>query len=108
MERSVIRVDQVRPRRAGLERRAEVLRLAGHLSVAEFHDAHCVKRHAVIAEHQFGDPEVAVADDPLDGEALLARLHRSALLNLASAANAFARLRIVEHRILSVDLMLGS
>src|SRR5204863_9382835 len=60
----------------------------------------------VIAEHEFGDPEVAVAGDPLDGEALLIRLHRSALLNLASAANAFARLRVVEHRILAINLML--
>jgi hypothetical protein len=54
VERSVIRVDQVRPRRPGLERVAEVLRLAGHLSVAEFHDADGVRRHAVIAEHEFG------------------------------------------------------
>src|SRR5215471_19920075 len=94
VECSVIRLDQVRPRRPGLERVAEVLRLAGHLSVAEFHDAHGVRRYAVIAEDQFGDPEIAAADDPLDCEALLARLHRSALLDVVSAANAFARLRI--------------
>src|SRR5689334_6603445 len=103
--RSVTRLDQVRPRRPGLEGVAEILRFAGDLSVAKFHDAHGVRRRAVIAEHEFGDPEVAIADDPLDGEALLARLHRSALLNLAAAANAFARLRIVEHRIFAVDLM---
>src|SRR5262249_43789437 len=77
------------------------------LSIAEFHDADGVRRQAVIAEHEFGDPEIAVADDPLDGEALLARLHRSALLDVASAANAFARLRIVGHRILARDLMLA-
>ncbi len=68
VERSVIQVDQVRPRRPGLERIAEVLRLAGNLTVDEFHDAHDVRWHAVIAEHEFGDPEIAVADDPLDGE----------------------------------------
>src|SRR5436190_16640481 len=104
--RSVIRLDQKRPRRPGREWIAEILRLAGDLSVAEFHDAYSVRWHAVIVEHEFGDPEVAVADDPLDGEALLIRLHRSALLNLASAANAFARLRVVEHRILAINLML--
>jgi hypothetical protein len=86
--RSVIQVDQVRPRRPRLERIAEVLRLAGDLSVAEFHDADGVRRHAVIADHDFADPEIAVADDPLDGEALLARLYRSALLDFVSAANA--------------------
>src|SRR3954470_3160049 len=106
--RSVTRLDQVRPRRPGLERIAKILRFAGDLSVAEFHDAHGVRRRAVIAEHEFGDPEVAIADDPLDGEALLVWLHRSALLNLAAAANAFARLRIVEHRIFLVDLMLDN
>src|SRR4051812_44351344 len=104
--RSVTRLDQVRPGRPGLERIAKILRFVGDLSVAEFHDAHRVRRHAVITEHEFSDPKVTVADDPLDGEALLARLHRSALLNLAAAANAFARLRIVEHRILAIDLML--
>src|SRR5262249_40192257 len=62
VERSVIPVDEVRARRPGLERLAEILRLAGHLSVAEFHDAHGVRRDAVIGEHQFGDPEVALAD----------------------------------------------
>src|SRR6185312_3551368 len=85
---SVVRLDQVRPRRARLKWIAEILRLAGDLAVAEFHDAYGVRRRPVIGEHEFGDPEVAVADDPLDGEALCARLHRSALLNLASAANA--------------------
>ena len=103
---SFVRLDQIRPRRPGLERSAEILRLAGDFSIAEFHDAHGIGWHAVIAEHEFGDPEIAAADNPLDGEALLARLHLPALLNLGPTANAFARLRISELRILLVDLML--
>src|SRR6476469_2530515 len=78
--RSVTRRDQSRPRLPGLERVAKILRFSGDLSVAEFHDAHGVRRRAVIAEHEFGDPEVAIADEPLDGEALLRRLHRSSIL----------------------------
>ena len=104
--RSVIRLDQVRPRGPGLERVAEVLRLAGDLSVAELHDADGVRRHPVIAEHEFGHPEIAVPDDPLDGEALLAWLHRSALLDFVSAANAFARLRVLKRCIFVVNLVL--
>jgi len=104
--RSANRLDQVRPRRPRLKWISEILRLAGNLPVAEFHDAYSVRRRTVIAEYEFGDPEVAVADDPLDGEALLARLHCSALLNLASAANALARLRIVKDRVLTIDLVL--
>src|SRR5262249_45275130 len=68
--RSVIRLHQVRPGWPGLERIAEILSLAGDLSVAEFHDAYGVGRDAVIAQHELGDPDVTVADDPLDGKAL--------------------------------------
>jgi len=65
-----------------------------------------MKRDARSTHVDGGDPEIAVADDPLYGEALLAWLHRSALLNIASTPNAIAGLRIVEHRILAIDLML--
>ena len=48
------RINQVRPRRAGFERIAEILRLAGSLSFAEFHDAYGARGLAVKANHEFG------------------------------------------------------
>ena len=59
------RIEQMRPRRIGLERLAEILCFPDHLSLAEFHDAHGLKRRTVIVDHQFGDPQVAATGDPL-------------------------------------------
>ena len=49
------------PETARLERVAEILRLARDLSIVEFHDAHGVRRRAVIAEHEFADPELPIS-----------------------------------------------
>ena len=68
-------LNQMRARRPRLERIAEILRLARNLAVAKLHDAHRVRRRPVIGENEFGDPEVAGADDPPDREALFVRLH---------------------------------
>src|SRR4051812_46277159 len=78
-----------------------------HASVAEFHDAHRVGWDAVIAQHKFGDPEIGAASHAPDRKALLVGLDGSALLNVAPAATALARLRIIEHGIVAVDVMLG-
>jgi hypothetical protein len=40
----------------------KILRFVGHQPVAEFRDAHRVGPYAVIAEYEFGDPEIAAAD----------------------------------------------
>src|SRR5206468_3189550 len=77
------------------------------LSVREFHDADRVRRRAVITEDEFADPQVATADDPLDPEALLARLYRSALLDVAAATDALAGLRIMQNSIVAINLVLG-
>src|SRR5438874_564736 len=95
----------MRTRGCGVEPVGEILCFAGHQSVAEFHDAHRVRRYAVIGEHEFGDPEIAAADDSPDRKTLLVRLDCSALLNVVPAANPLARLRIIEHGILAVDFM---
>src|SRR5947209_69504 len=97
----------MRTRGCRLERRGEILRFVGHSPVLKFHDADRVRRHAVIAQHEFGDPEIAAADDPPDRKALVVRLNGSALLNVLPAADALARLRIIEHGILAVDFMFG-
>ena len=90
-----------------LERIAEILRLAGHFSVAKLHDAHRVRRPPVAGPgSRFGDPEVAHADDPPHGEAFAVRLCRARRLDIVPPAQPLARLRIVEHRILAIDRVL--
>src|ERR1700693_2585591 len=83
----------------------EILRFVDHQSFAEFHDAHRVGRYTVIAKYEFSDPEGAAADNSPDRKALLVRLDKSALLNVVTAADPLARLRIFKHSILAVDFM---
>src|ERR1700742_2209551 len=52
-----------RARGAGLERVGEILGFAGDLAIQELHDAHRIGRPAVIGENEFGDPQIAAADD---------------------------------------------
>src|SRR5207302_1257770 len=52
------------------------------------------------------DPEVARADYPPHCEAFPVRLRRARRPNLPPPADALARLRIFEHRVLSVNLVL--
>src|ERR1700733_10322734 len=85
----------------------ERLRFVGHQSFAEFHDAHRVRRYAVIAEHEFGNPEVAAADHSPDRKTFLVWLDEPALLNVVPAADPLARLRIIKDRILAIDFMFG-
>src|SRR5262249_31500171 len=99
-------LDKMRTRGCRVERIGEILRLAGYLSVAEFHDAHRIGWHAVITENEFRDPEIAAPDHSPDRKALLVRLDEPALLNVAPAVDPFAGLRIVEDSILAVDLVL--
>src|SRR5882672_930801 len=84
----------------------EILRFVGHQSFPEFHDAHRVRWYAVIGNDEFSDPEIAAADNSPDRKTLLVWLEGSALLNVVSAADPLARLRIIKHGILAVDFML--
>src|SRR3954447_6260193 len=95
------------PRGRRLEPVAEILRLVRHQTVAEFHDAHDVRRHPVIGQHEFAHPEIVAADNSSNREALLVRLHEPALLDVAATADALAGLRIVEHRVLAINVVLG-
>src|SRR5471032_822945 len=83
----------------------EILRFVGHQSVTEFHDAHRIGWYAVISQYEFGDPEIAAADNAPDRKTLLVGLDESALLNVVPAADPLARLRIIQHGILAVDFM---
>src|SRR6266481_9623760 len=84
----------------------EILRFFGHQSFAEFHDAHRVGWYAVIGKYEFGDPEIAAADNSPDRKTLLVGLDESALLNVVPTADPLARLRIIKHSILVIDFML--
>src|SRR5215469_4075993 len=80
--------DPLRPRRSRRKQIAEILGLARHLAVEKLHDAHGIGWPPIIGQDIFGDPEITRADD------------------LPPPADALARLRIFEHRVLSVNLML--
>src|SRR5947209_10947235 len=92
-------------RGCGFKSRSEILRFVGHQSFAEFHDAHRVRWYAVIGKYEFGDPEIAAADNSPDRKTLVVWLDESALLNVMPAADPLARLRIIEHGILAIDFM---
>src|SRR5262245_30339080 len=98
-------LNKMRPRWCGLEPIREILRLVGHQPLAKFHDAHRIGRDAVIAEHEFGDPEIAPANNSPDHKTLLVWLDEPARLNVAPAADPFSLLRIIRHGILAVDFM---
>src|SRR3979411_1368798 len=95
----------MRTRGCGVKPVGEILRFVGHLSFAEFHDAHRVGWVAVIAKYEFSDPEIAAAEHSPDRKTLVVWLDESALLNVVPAADPLARLRIIEHGILAVDFM---
>src|SRR3954464_1308987 len=99
-------LDPFGARRPRLERIGEILGLAGHLPPDEFHDAHGVRRPPVIGQDIFSDPEAARAGYPPHCEAFPVRLRGPRRLNLPPPADALARLRIFEHRVLSVNLVL--
>src|SRR5436190_11846498 len=100
-------LDQMRARGGRIEPFGEILRFTGHQPVAEFHDAYRVGGHAVIGQHEFSDPEIAAAGNSPDRESLRVGLDEPALLNVATAADPLARLRIIKHGILAVDVMFG-
>src|SRR4051795_2117220 len=96
----------MRTRRCRVKPIGEILRFVSHQPVAELHDTHRVRWHAVISKYKFSDPEIAAADNSPDRKTLLVRLDESALLNALPAADPLARLRIIKHRVLVVDFML--
>ena len=55
-------LNKMGPRECRVKRIGKILRFVGHQSVAEFHDAHGVGWFAIIAKHEFSDPEIAAAD----------------------------------------------
>src|SRR5262249_57444478 len=99
-------LDPLSARRSRLERIAEVLGLASDLPVLQLHDAHRVGRLPIVSEDEFGDPEIAVAQNASHREALPARLCGARHLYVAPAADALAGLRILEAGGFAVHLLL--
>src|SRR5271165_1126817 len=99
-------LNPTRARGSGFERVGKVLGLAGHPAIQKLHDAHRIGRSAVIREDEFRDPEVAGADDAAHPEALRVRLSDARGLNVVPAPDALARLRVLEHCVLPVYVVL--
>src|SRR5262249_11037145 len=76
------------------------------LPVPELHNAHRVKRLPVVGEDEFSDPEVGSAEYPPHCEAFLVWLRETRRLNVMPTTDALPRLRILEHCVLLVNLML--
>ena len=81
--------------------------LASNLSAKELHDAHGERGPPVIAQDKFGDPEVACPGDPPHREAFPVRLRGTRRQDVMPTADALARLRIFEYRVLSINVVLG-
>src|SRR5215469_13997708 len=56
-------LDQMGPRRSGLEGITKVLGLASNLAIQELHDAHRVGRLAIVGEDELCYPEIVSAGD---------------------------------------------
>src|SRR5580700_2119191 len=91
------------PRREGI---AEILGLAGNLAVSKLHDAHRVRRQAVVRKNEFTDPKVGSTEYAPHAKALLVRLRGTRRLNIAPAADPLPGLRVLEHGIVVVNLVL--
>src|SRR4051794_38528498 len=100
-------LNPLRARRSGLERVAKVLGLTGHLPIHEFHDTYRMGRPAVIGQDEFRDPEVARTDNAAHREALGIRLRGARGLDVVPAPDTLARLRVLEHSVLSVNVVLN-
>src|SRR3984957_4775745 len=91
---------------AGFEWIGKILCFPGNFFAAELHDAHGVRRLAVISQDVLGDPKITAADDSPHGEALFARLLGAGDLYIAPAADSLARLGVFQHGILEIDVVL--
>src|SRR5215472_17259150 len=85
----------------------KVLGFPRNLVAPELHDAHSVGWLAVICQDEFGDPKITAAKDSPDRTALLARLGSTLVLYVVPTAGSLAGLRVIEHRVLLIDEVLG-
>src|SRR5271154_1875653 len=82
--------DPLRAKRGGREWIREVLRFSRNLVAPELHDAHGVRRLAVIRQDEFRHPKITVTYDSSDSKPLIARLTGTLALYVASTAGSLA------------------
>src|ERR1700733_6575148 len=79
-----------------LEGIREILCLVHDLTVAELHNAHCVRRPPLVGDCVFRDPKITVSENSFDVKTgRLAWMMTPQSLQIASPEDSFARLRIV-------------
>src|SRR5579864_2378589 len=91
------------PRREGI---AEVLGLTGNLAVSELHNTHRIRWQALVCKIEFSDPKVGSTEYAPHLKALLVRLRTTRCLNIAPSADPLPGLRVLEHCIIVVNLVL--
>jgi hypothetical protein len=91
-----------------LERIREILRLVHNLTIAEFHNAHCICRSLLIGDCVFRDPEIAFSENSPDVEARrLAWMMTPQGLQIASPEDSLTGLRIIANGIVGVNIVFG-
>ena len=64
-------LNEMRTRGCRVKPIGEILRFVDYQSFSELHDAHRVRRYAIIGKHEFSDPEIAAADNSPDRKTFL-------------------------------------
>jgi hypothetical protein len=100
-------LDPLGTRWSRLKRVTEILGLTDNLFIPKFHDTHRIRWLPIVSEDEFGHPEIGSTNNSTHRKSLVVRLRHSRRLNSVAAANPLARLRILKHRVLSVNLMFG-
>jgi hypothetical protein len=98
-------LDKMGAGRCRLKPIGKILGFVGYPSVTYFHDAHRLRRYAVLGKYEFSDPEIAASDNSSDRKTFFVWLEKSALLNVVPASDSLARLRIIKYSILVINLM---
>src|SRR5271167_2799853 len=100
-------LDPLRPPRRRREWIGKVLRFVGHLAPTELHDAHRVSSLFLIRDEVLGNPQGTCTHySPHLEPRRLVGVMPAQSLDVASAPNAFARLRIVANGIIEVNVVL--
>src|SRR5271156_4723736 len=84
----------------------KVLCFPPNLVAPELHDAHGVRRLAVIGQDEFGDPKITAANDSPYRKTLFVWLTGALSLYVAPAAGSLAGLRVFQHRVIEIDKVL--
>ena len=86
----------------------EILRLVHDLTVAELHNAHCIRWPRAVGDCVFRDPEITLSENSLDVETRrFVWMMAPYSLQIASPENSFTRLRIIANGVVVVNIVFG-